>query len=107
VRALLENRAWVLRWLFLPMYWGLCYNAFLDACRALCRPLCVDLTGWGHARINGFPEIRSLGGGGADVGAGALPYVYLLARAAFLQQSATTFSGSACFGQQCMGPAFF
>ena len=44
------------------------------------------LTGWG-ARDYWFPEIRSLGGAAAMLTLVLYPYIYLLARAAFLQQS--------------------
>ena len=46
------------------------------------------VTGWGP-RDYWFPEIRSLGGAAAMLILVLYPYVYLLARAAFLQQSAT------------------
>jgi len=46
------------------------------------------VTGWGP-RDYWFPEIRSLGGAAAMLTLVLYPYVYLLARAAFLQQSAT------------------
>ncbi len=45
-----------------------------------------DLTGWG-ARDYRFPEIRSLGGAVTMFVFAFYPYVYLLARAAFLEQS--------------------
>ena len=49
-----------------------------------------DLTGWGP-KDYWFPEIRSLGGAAAMLILVLYPYVYLLARAAFSAQSATTF----------------
>lgn len=45
-----------------------------------------DLTGW-SARDYWFPPIRSLGGAVAMLSLVLYPYVYLLARAAFVQQS--------------------
>jgi len=50
------------------------------------QTLLRDLTGWG-AREYWFPEIRSLPGAAAMLILVLYPYVYLLARAAFLQQS--------------------
>ena len=49
-----------------------------------------DVTGWGP-RDYWFPEIRSVEGAAAMLILVLYPYVYLLARAAFLQQSATAF----------------
>ncbi|MEM1360227.1 MAG: iron ABC transporter permease [Pseudomonadota bacterium] len=47
-----------------------------------------DLTGWGP-RDYWFPEIRSLGGAAVMLTLVLYPYVYLLARAAFVQQGGT------------------
>ena len=49
------------------------------------QTLLRDLTGWG-ARDYWFPEIRSLGGAALMLTLVLYPYVYLLARAAFLLQ---------------------
>ena len=64
-----------------------------------------DLTGWGP-RDYWFPEIRSLGGAGLMLTLVLYPYVYLLARAAFLQQSATAYIAARTLGQTPWG-AFF
>jgi iron(III) transport system permease protein len=45
-----------------------------------------DWTGWGYGDYY-FPEVRSLGGAMAMLSLVLYPYVYLLARAAFLEQS--------------------
>ncbi|PYC46815.1 iron ABC transporter permease [Litorivita pollutaquae] len=45
--------------------------------------------GWQSARDYAFPEIRSLGAAVIVLAASLYPYVYLLARAAFREQSAT------------------
>ena len=64
-----------------------------------------DLTGWGP-RDYWFPEIRSLTGAALMLMLVLYPYVYLLARAAFLQQSATAYIAARTLGH---GPwsAFF
>jgi iron(III) transport system permease protein len=64
-----------------------------------------DLTGWGP-RDYWFPEIRSTGGAAAMLTFVLYPYVYLLARAAFLRQSATAYIAARTLGH---GPwsAFF
>ena len=56
-----------------------------------------DLTGWGP-RDYWFPDVRSLGGAGVMLILVLYPYVYLLARAAFLQQSSTTFLAARALG---------
>ena len=56
------------------------------------------VAGWHSARDYWFPEIRSLGGAVAVLSLALYPYVYLLARAAFLQQSATAFQASRTLG---------
>ncbi len=56
-----------------------------------------DVTGWGP-RDYWFPEIRSLGGAAVMLILVLYPYVYLLARAAFLQQSATAFLAARALG---------
>lgn len=55
------------------------------------------VTGWGP-RDYWFPEIRSLGGAAVMLILVLYPYVYLLARAAFLQQSAGAFLAARALG---------
>jgi iron(III) transport system permease protein len=55
------------------------------------------VTGWGP-RDYWFPDVRSLPGAAAMFVCVLYPYVYLLARAAFAQQSATAVSGGALAG---------
>jgi iron(III) transport system permease protein len=55
-------------------------------------------TGWGP-RDYWFPEIRSLPGAAFILAMVLYPYVYLLARTAFLQQSATAFEASRTLGR--------
>ena len=64
-----------------------------------------DLTGWGP-RDYWFPEIRSLGGAAAMLTFVLYPYVYLLARASFLQQSSTAYTAARTLGRGPWG-AFF
>ena len=64
-----------------------------------------DVTGWGP-RDYWFPEIRSLGGAALMLVLVLYPYVYLLARAAFLQQSGSTFLAARALGSGAWS-AFF
>lgn len=64
-----------------------------------------DITGWGP-RDYWFPEIRSVGGAALMLILVLYPYVYLLARAAFLQQSSTAYSAARTLGRGPWG-AFF
>ncbi len=64
-----------------------------------------DVTGWGP-RDYWFPEIRSLGGAAVMLVLVLYPYVYLLSRAAFLQQSGTTFLAARALGSSAWA-AFF
>ena len=57
-----------------------------------------DVTGWGP-RDYWFPEIRSMGGAAIMLILVLYPYVYLLARASFLGQSATTFLAARSLGK--------
>ncbi|SDX37366.1 iron(III) transport system permease protein [Ruegeria halocynthiae] len=56
-----------------------------------------NITGWGP-RDYWFPEIRSTEGAAVMLILVLYPYVYLLARAAFLQQSATAFLAARALG---------
>ena len=56
-----------------------------------------DVTGWGP-RDYWFPEIRSVGGAALMLVLVLYPYVYLLARAAFLQQSSGAFLAARALG---------
>ncbi len=57
-----------------------------------------QVTGWGP-RDYWFPEIRSLGGAAVMLVLVLYPYVYLLARAAFLQQSGAAFLAARALGK--------
>ena len=54
------------------------------------QTLLREITGWGP-RDYWFPEVRSLGGAALMLTIVLYPYVYLLARASFRQQSANAF----------------
>ena len=56
------------------------------------------LFGWRLANEYGFPEIRSLGGATLMLTLVLYPYVYLLARAAFLEQSASVLEAARVLG---------
>ena len=56
-----------------------------------------DVTGWGHGEYY-FPAVRSLGGAVVMLSLVLFPYVYLLARAAFLEQSVCVLEVSRTLG---------
>lgn len=60
------------------------------------------VTGWGP-RDYWFPEIRSEGGAAAMLILVLYPYVYLLARASFLQQSGAAFVAARTLGRSHLG----
>ena len=62
------------------------------------QTLLRDLTGWGP-RDYWFPEVRSLGGAAMMLTLVLYPYVYLLARAAFAAQGASTFLAARVLGR--------
>lgn len=64
-----------------------------------------DVTGWGP-RDYWFPEVRSLGGAAMMLILVLYPYVYLLARASFLQQSGTTFQAARALGSSAWAAIF-
>jgi iron(III) transport system permease protein len=64
-----------------------------------------NVMGWGP-RDYWFPEVRSLGGAAFMLVLVLYPYVYLLARASFLQQSGTTFLAARALGSSAWS-AFF
>ena len=73
------------------------YTDFLDHPGPV-QTLLREITGWGP-RDYWFPEVRSLPGAAVMLVLVLYPYVYLLARAAFLQQSATAFLAARMLGR--------
>ncbi|MCC6534179.1 MAG: iron ABC transporter permease [Burkholderiales bacterium] len=69
------------------------------------QTLLRDLTGW-RAREYWFPEIRSLGGAMAVLSFALYPYVYLLARASFLDQSRASSESARLLGHGAWGSFF-
>ncbi|SNS29997.1 ABC transporter permease [Tropicimonas sediminicola] len=76
---------------------GYAYTHFLDHPGPV-QTLLRDVTGWGP-RDYWFPEVRSVTGAAVMLILVLYPYVYLLARAAFLQQSATAFLAARALGR--------
>ncbi|MDO6442101.1 MULTISPECIES: iron ABC transporter permease [unclassified Marinobacter] len=65
-----------------------------------------DWFGWANASEYWFPEIRSLEGATLMLGLVLYPYVYLLARAAFLDQSPSLFAVSRSLGHSALSTFF-
>nr|WP_264766226.1 iron ABC transporter permease [Marinobacter fonticola] len=65
-----------------------------------------DIFGWQNANDYWFPSIRSLPGATLMIGLVLYPYIYLLARAAFLEQSPSLFAVSRSLGQSAFGTFF-
>jgi iron(III) transport system permease protein len=61
-----------------------------------------EITGW-RVREYWFPEIRSLPGAAAMLSFALYPYVYLLSRTAFLEQSSTTMEAARLAGYSSWG----
>jgi iron(III) transport system permease protein len=62
-----------------------------------------SIFGWSSARDYWFPEIRSLGGAVLVIAAVLYPYVYLTARASFVQQSVCALEVARTLGRTPMG----
>ena len=63
------------------------------------QTLLRDVFGWQNATDYAFPQIRSMGGAVLLMGVVLYPYVYLMARSAFLEQSVNTLEASRVLGQ--------
>ncbi|OEY67342.1 ABC transporter permease [Marinobacter sp. X15-166B] len=77
------------------------YTSLLDYAGPVQQTL-RGVFGWSSAQDYWFPEIRSLGGATLMLGLVLYPYVYLLARAAFLEQSPSLFSVSRSLGHSAV-----
>ncbi len=65
-----------------------------------------EIFGWTSARDYWFPEIRSMGAAVLVLGAALYPYVYLLARAAFREQSGSAEEVAQSLGAGALGRFF-
>lgn len=74
------------------------YTDFLEYAGPV-QGLLRDVFGWTSARDYWFPEIRSMGGAVLVMGAVLYPYVYLMARTAFLLTPATLFETAMVAGR--------
>ncbi|PHQ16770.1 ABC transporter permease [Marinobacter profundi] len=81
------------------------YTSLLDYAGPVQKAL-REWFGWSSARDYWFPEIRSLEGATLMIGLVLYPYVYLLARAAFLEQSPSLFSVSRSLGHSALSTFF-
>ncbi|TBW59102.1 iron ABC transporter permease [Marinobacter halodurans] len=81
------------------------YTALLDYAGPVQAAL-RDAFGWQNAGDYWFPAIRSLPGAILMIGLVLYPYIYLLARAAFLEQSPSLFAVSRSLGQSALGTFF-
>jgi iron(III) transport system permease protein len=97
----------VLEWalvlpLAMPAYvMAYAYTDWLQAAGPV-QSLLRDLTGW-KVREYWFPEIRSLPGAAAMLSLALYPYVYLLSRNAFMEQSRTTMEAARLAGYGAWG----
>lgn len=78
------------------------YTDFLEYAGPV-QGLLRDLFGWQSPRDYYFPEIRSLGGAISMMSLTLYPYVYLLSRAAFLEQSVCVIEVSRTLGKTAWG----
>lgn len=81
------------------------YTSLLDYAGPVQRGL-REWFGWQNASDYWFPEIRSLEGAMLMLGLVLYPYVYLLARAAFLEQSPSLFAVSRSLGHSALSTFF-
>ncbi|KMQ74172.1 ABC transporter permease [Marinobacter subterrani] len=81
------------------------YTSLLDYAGPVQRAM-RDWFGWENATDYWFPQIRSLEGATLMLGLVLYPYVYLLARAAFLDQSPSLFAVSRSLGHSALSTFF-
>ncbi|MEQ9547459.1 MAG: iron ABC transporter permease [Marinobacter sp.] len=81
------------------------YTSLLDYAGPVQKAL-REIFGWESAKDYWFPEIRTLEGATVMIGLVLYPYVYLLARAAFLEQSPSLFAVSRSLGHSAISTFF-
>ncbi|MCG2579471.1 MAG: iron ABC transporter permease [Marinobacter sp.] len=81
------------------------YTSLLDYAGPVQKAL-REVFGWESAGDYWFPEIRTLEGATLMIGLVLYPYVYLLARAAFLEQSPSLFAVSRSLGHSAISTFF-
>lgn len=101
------GRRWLDSALFLPLAMptyliAFVYTDLLDYAGPVQMAL-REAFGWQSARDYAFPEVRSLGGGIVLLSLCLYPYVYWLARAAFLGQGARQIEAARLLGQGAFG----
>lgn len=79
-----------------------CYGDLLDYAGPV-QSLLRAIFGWTSVRDYWFPEIRSLGGGIFVIAIVLYPYVYLTARASFVQQSVCVLEVARTLGRTALG----
>lgn len=78
------------------------YTDFLEYAGPL-QVLLRDLFGWQSSRDYWFPEVRSMGGAIILMSLTLYPYIYMLTRAAFLQQSVSLYYAARSLGSSPIG----
>ncbi len=101
------GRAWLDRLMVLPLAMptyivAYCYGELLEFSGPVQRAL-RSLFGWQSARDYWFPDVRSLGGAIFVISTVLYPYVYLSARASFVQQSVCVLEVARTLGQTAVG----
>jgi iron(III) transport system permease protein len=101
------GRVWLDRLMVLPLAMptyivAYCYGELLEFSGPIQSGL-RGLTGWQTPRDYWFPEVRSLGGAIFVISAVLYPYVYLSARASFVQQSVCVLEVARTLGRTSLG----
>ena len=101
------GRRWLDRALFLPLAMptyliAFVYTDFLDYAGPI-QTLLRDTFGWTNPKAYWFPTIRSLGGGMVVLTLCLYPYVYWLARAAFIGRGARQIEAARLMGEGAFG----
>ncbi|KZX82378.1 iron ABC transporter permease [Oleiphilus sp. HI0009] len=78
------------------------YTDFLEYAGPL-QSMLREIFGWQSSRDYYFPEVRSMGGAIILMSLTLYPYIYMLARAAFLQQSVSLYYAARSLGSNSFG----